>query len=949
MAQSLTRVSSCSISPPSLLRCLANFYHYAAVTDRPFSCNNLSWLSTTRPFSSGISNPMDRKALKQLNEKHRYYDVQAVGGESIHKLPYSIRVLLESAVRNCDGISIKPADVDVILDWSNACKQKKEIPFKPARVLLQDFTGVPAVVDLAAMRDAMSRLGGDPAKINPLVPVDLVVDHSVQVDFSRSPEALDKNQSIEMERNRERFAFLKWGATAFNNMTIIPPGSGIVHQVNLEYLARVVFADASGLVYPDSLVGTDSHTTMIDGLGVVGWGVGGIEAEAVMLGQALSMVLPEVIGFELTGELPDVITATDLVLTITQILRAKGVVGKFVEFYGPGLVNLSLADRATIANMSPEYGATMGYFPVDAQSIKYLHQTGRSAEKIGLIESYLRKNCLFNDPESKSPCQIQFTDTLSLDLSTVEPSLSGPKRPHDRVALRDMKADFKACLTAPLGFKGYALPEKDVNRKVTFTFQGQEFALGNGSVVIASITSCTNTSNPGVMLAAGMLAKKAVEKGLMVKPFIKTSLSPGSKAVSEYYRLSGLSSYLEKLGFFHAGYGCMTCIGNSGNLDSEVSEAIAQQDLIVAAVLSGNRNFEGRVHPQTRANYLASPPLVVAYALAGRVDIDFDKEPVGCSTQGQLVYLRDIWPTHQEIADMEESVIKGSLFTSIYESITTGTDAWRKLPTVASQIYPWDTSSTYIKEPPFFKAMTVDPFPVENVRKARCLLNLGDSITTDHISPAGNIAKGSPAARYLLNRGVCKEDFNTYGARRGNDDVMLRGTFANIRIVNKMAPEAGPHTVHVPTGEVMAVSDVAERYRKEDIPMVVLAGKEYGSGSSRDWAAKGPYLMGVRAIVAESFERIHRTNLVGLGILPLEFAEGENADSLKLDGSEEFDVEINADTIKPGCSINVKTNTGISFVAKCRIDTDVEVNYFKNGGILPYVLRKIMKDTKQSK
>lgn len=892
-------------------------------------------MATTTTVNSSHSS-VKAKCLTKLNDSHSYYKLQAVLGDTVHTLPYCIRILLEAAIRNCDGISIKESDVHNIMNWSKSSVEKTEIPFKPSRVLLQDFTGVPAVVDLAAMRDAMSRLGNDPSLINPLVPVDLVIDHSVQVDNSRRSDALQLNQEKEMCRNKERFAFLKWGATAFNNMRILPPGAGIVHQINLEFLARVVF-DEQGLLFPDSVVGTDSHTTMVDGLGVVGWGVGGIEAEAVMLGQPISMVLPEVIGFQLLGQLEDRVTSTDLVLTITQILRAKGVVGKFVEFYGPGVNSLSVADRATVANMSPEYGATMGYFPVDGQTIKYLEQTGRDKGNVKLIETYLKANDLFRDPSTVS--SICFTNTISLDLNTVQPSVSGPKRPHDRVSLTDMKADFQKCLTAPIGFKGYGLTDEQSQRVVKLNYQGQEYSLRNGSVVIAALTSCTNTSNPGVMLAAGLLAKKAVEFGISVKPYIKTSLSPGSKAVTQYYNISGLDKYLDQLGFQTVGFGCMTCIGNSGDLDVGVTEAV--QDLVVSAVLSGNRNFEGRVHPLTRANYLMSPPLVVAYAIAGRVDIDFEEEPVACSKDGKQVFLRDLWPTKAEINEMENRLIKGELFSTIYKTVTCGNDAWKELVVSSSALYPWNSSSTYVKNPPFFNTTGMTPCLIPDISEARCLLNFGDFVTTDHISPAGSIAKGSPAARYLEERGVAREDFNTYGARRGNDEVMLRGTFANIRLVNKLCPKAGPKTVHFPSGDILPVADVAERYRKEGMEMVVLAGNEYGSGSSRDWAAKGPYLMGIRAIMAESFERIHRTNLVGMGILPLEFIKGDNADKLKLTGSERFTICINASALKPGCTIRVTTDTGVSFETQCRIDTDVEVLYYQHGGILQYMLRNI--------
>eukprot|EP00920_Eleutheroschizon_duboscqi_P031483 GHVT01076018.1.p1 GENE.GHVT01076018.1~~GHVT01076018.1.p1 ORF type:complete len:810 (-),score=57.84 GHVT01076018.1:1470-3899(-) len=738
--------------------------------------------------SSG-ANPFEKRALKELphTDKH-FFDLKGLGDPRFDILPFSIRVLLESAVRNCDQHSIKERDVEAILAWKKSSRLQTEIPFMPARVLLQDFTGVPACVDLAAMRDAVLRLGGDPESINPLVPVDLVVDHSIQVDYSRSSAASEKNQDLEISRNRERFAFLKWAAKSFDNLRIVPPGSGIVHQVNLEFLARCVF-DSGPVVYPDSLVGTDSHTTMIDGLGVVGWGVGGIEAEAVMLGQPISMILPEVTGFELTGRLHSQATATDLVLTCTELLRNRGVVGKFVEFFGSGTATLPVADRATIANMAPEYGATMGFFPVDARTLQYLRQTGRPESKVALLEKYLRAAGLFNTGVEQE--KIEFSDVMHLDLATVEPCLAGPKRPQDRVLLKDMSKDFKLCLSAPRGFKGFGLPEDASAKSFSFKYQSKEYDIRHGSVVIASITSCTNTSNPGVMLGAGLLAKKAVERGLIVRPYIKTSLSPGSKAVTEYFALSGLTPYFEKLGFYHAGYGCMTCIGNSGDLDPEVAETIGKHDIVAAAVLSGNRNFEGRTHPLTHANYLASPPLVVAYALAGRMDIDFEKESLGTDNNGNEVFLRDVWPTAQEISELEDKYIKGTMFTNIYKNIKEGGPQWNALPVFEGKVYPWEDASTYIHNPPFFKDITRVPVPMANIESARCLLLLGHSVTTDHISPAGNIASDSPAGRYLKSRGISKTDFNTYGARRGNDEVMTRGTFANIRLINKMCPGAG--------------------------------------------------------------------------------------------------------------------------------------------------------------
>ncbi|VAI51679.1 unnamed protein product [Triticum turgidum subsp. durum] len=775
-------------------------------------------------------------------EYGKFYSLPALNDPRIDKLPYSIRILLESAIRNCDGFQVTKNDVEKIIDWENTSPKLAEIPFKPARVLLQDFTGVPAVVDLAAMRDALAKLGSDANKINPLVPVDLVIDHSVQVDVARSSNALQSNMELEFTRNRERFGFLKWGSTAFQNMLVVPPGSGIVHQVNLEYLGRVVF-NTDGIMYPDSVVGTDSHTTMIDGLGVAGWGVGGIEAEATMLGQPMSMVLPGVVGFKLTGKLRNGVTATDLVLTVTQMLRKHGVVGKFVEFHGEGMGKLSLADRATIANMSPEYGATMGFFPVDHVTLDYLRLTGRSDETVSMIEAYLRANNMFVD-YNEPQLERVYSSYLALDLDEVEPCISGPKRPHDRVTLKDMKSDWHACLDNKVGFKGFAVPKEQQDKVVKFDFNGQPAELKHGSVVIAAITSCTNTSNPSVMLGAALVAKKACELGLEVKPWVKTSLAPGSGVVTKYLLKSGLQEYFNKQGFHLVGYGCTTCIGNSGELHESVSAAITENDVVAAAVLSGNRNFEGRVHPLTRANYLASPPLVVAYALAGTVDIDFEKEPIGVGKDGKEVFFRDIWPTTEEIAEVVQSSVLPDMFKSTYEAITKGNPMWNQLPVPEASLYSWDSNSTYIHEPPYFKDMTMSPPGPHAVKNAYCLLNFGDSITTDHISPAGSIHRDSPAAKYLLERGVDRKDFNSYGSRRGNDEVMARGTFANIRIVNKfLGGEVGPKTIHVPTGEKLSVFDAATKYKSEGHDTIILAGAEYGSGSSRDWAAKGPMLL----------------------------------------------------------------------------------------------------------
>ncbi|KAL9669081.1 hypothetical protein QQ045_006622 [Rhodiola kirilowii] len=874
----------------------------------------------------------------------KFYSLPALNDPRIEKLPYSIRILLESAIRNCDNFQVTKADVEKIIDWEKTAPKLVEIPFKPARVLLQDFTGVPAVVDLACMRDAMNKLGSDSNKINPLVPVDLVIDHSVQVDVARHPNAVQANMELEFQRNKERFAFLKWGSNAFQNMLVVPPGSGIVHQVNLEYLGRVVF-NRDGLLYPDSVVGTDSHTTMIDGLGVAGWGVGGIEAEATMLGQPMSMVLPGVVGFKLDGKLRNGVTATDLVLTVTQILRKHGVVGKFVEFYGDGMAELSLADRATIANMSPEYGATMGFFPVDHVTLQYLKLTGRSDETIAMIESYLRANKLFVDYNEPQPERV-YSSILQLNLEEVEPCVSGPKRPHDRVTLKEMKADWHACLDNKVGFKGFAIPKETQDKVAKFSFHGEEAELKHGSVVIAAITSCTNTSNPSVMLGAALVAKKACELGLKVKPWVKTSLAPGSGVVKKYLDKSGLQKYFNEQGFHIVGYGCTTCIGNSGELDESVGSAITENDIVAAAVLSGNRNFEGRVHPLTRANYLASPPLVVAYALAGTVDIDFEKEPIGTGKDGKSVYFRDIWPSTEEIAQVVESSVLPDMFKSTYESITKGNPMWNELSVPSGTLYSWDPNSTYIHEPPYFKDMTLDPPGAKQVKDAYCLLNFGDSITTDHISPAGSIHKDSPAAKYLMERGVDRKDFNSYGSRRGNDEVMARGTFANIRIVNKLLNgEVGPKTVHIPSGEKLSVFDAAMKYKAEGHDTIILAGAEYGSGSSRDWAAKGPMLLGVKAVIAKSFERIHRSNLVGMGIVPLCFKAGEDADTLGLTGHERYTIHLpsNISEIKPGQDVTVTTDNGKSFTCTVRFDTEVELEYFNHGGILPYVIRNLAK------
>uniref|UniRef100_A0A0D6QVW4 aconitate hydratase n=1 Tax=Araucaria cunninghamii TaxID=56994 RepID=A0A0D6QVW4_ARACU len=904
------------------------------------------------PFERKISTMTTENAYKDIltsvpkpggGEYGKFFSLPALNDPRTDKLPYSIRILLESAIRNCDNFQVTKEDVEKILDWENNAPKQVEIPFKPARVILQDFTGVPAVVDLASMRDGMKQLGGDTSKINPLIPVDLVVDHSVQVDVARSENALQLNMQHEFNRNKERFAFLKWGSTAFNNMLVVPPGSGIVHQVNLEYLGRVVF-NTDSLLYPDSVVGTDSHTTMIDGLGVAGWGVGGIEAESAMLGQPMSMVLPGVVGFKLTGEMNNGVTATDLVLTVTQMLRKHGVVGKFVEFHGDGMGKLSLADRATIANMSPEYGATMGFFPVDHVTLQYLKLTGRSDETVNMIEAYLRANKMFVDYNEPQAERI-YSSYLELDLSSVVPCISGPKRPHDRVPLKEMKADWHACLDNKVGFKGFAIPKDNQGKVAKFTFNGTPAELRHGDVVIAAITSCTNTSNPNVMLGAGLVAKKATELGLQVKPWIKTSLAPGSGVVTKYLQQSGLDKYLDCQGFQLVGYGCTTCIGNSGDLHEAVSSAIADNDIVAAAVLSGNRNFEGRVHPLTRANYLASPPLVVAYALAGSVNIDFETEPIGIGKDGQKVYFKDIWPSTEEVAEVVQSSVLPGMFKETYQAITQGNPMWNQLSVPGGTLYTWDPNSTYVHEPPYFKGMTMTPPGPYSVKGAYCLLNVGDSITTDHISPAGSIHKDSPAAKYLMERGVDRKDFNSYGSRRGNDEVMARGTFANIRLVNKLLNgEVGPKTVHIPTAEKLSVFDAAMKYKTAGYDTIILAGAEYGSGSSRDWAAKGPKLLGVKAVIAKSFERIHRSNLAGMGIVPLCFKPGEDADSLGLTGHERYTIDLPSDVsqIQPGQDVAVTTDTGKSFTCVVRFDTQVELAYFNHGGILPYVIRQLV-------
>jgi aconitate hydratase len=864
----------------------------------------------------------------------------------LERLPYSIRVLLESVLRNVDGRLVTARDVERLGAWSPSQPGGAELPFMPARVILQDFTGVPAVVDLASMRAAVKRLGGDPARINPLVPVDLVIDHSVQVDAFGSPDALARNAAIEFERNRERYEFLRWGQQAFKGFRVVPPATGIVHQVNLEFLAKGVLIRKEGgetIALPDTLVGTDSHTTMINGLGVLGWGVGGIEAEAAMLGQPLYMVPPQVVGFRLAGRLREGTTATDLVLTVTEMLRRKGVVEKFVEFYGPGLDGMSLADRATVANMSPEYGATCGFFPIDDETLAYLRRTGRRSEEVDLVERYCKEQGLFRATRSEPA----YSDALELDLGTVEPSLAGPKRPQDRVALSEMKAGFRRSLTAPVKERGFGLGPEEAGRSVAVEIAGTRSRLGHGSVVIAAITSCTNTSNPSVMLGAGLLARKAVARGLRTPPHVKTSLAPGSKVVTEYLRRAGLLADLETLGFHLVGYGCTTCIGNSGPLPPAVSKAIGEGGLVAAAVLSGNRNFEGRVHPEVKANYLASPPLVVAYALAGTTDIDLVREPIGTTPDGAPVSLAEIWPKADEIATLQEAV-SAEMFATTYANVFDGNPAWNAIPVRKGDLYEFKESSTYIQEPPFFRELELEPKPPAEIRGARILAVLGDSVTTDHISPAGDIPLDSPAGRYLVSRGVEKKDFNSYGSRRGNDRVMVRGTFANIRLKNAMVPGVeGGFSVHIPSGERMAIFDTAERYRAEGVPLVVIAGREYGSGSSRDWAAKGPALLGVRAVIAQGYERIHRSNLIGMGVLPLQFRAGEGAETLGLTGAERLTIAGLGGEIAPrqDVTVAVERSDGArgSFTVQARLDTPVEAEYYRNGGILQTVIRQMLR------
>ena len=889
--------------------------------------------------------------------------LERAGYSGVSRLPYSLKILLENLLRREDARFVDPEDIQALAGWDVKSTVQREIAFTPARVLLQDFTGVPAVVDLAAMRDGIVRLGGDPKKVNPLQPVELVIDHSVQVDHYRELNAADLNAALEFGRNKERYTFLRWGQEAFQNFRVVPPDTGIVHQVNLEYLARVVFKEQSGgsvLAYPDTLVGTDSHTTMVNGLGVVGWGVGGIEAEAAMLGQPISMLIPEVVGFRLVDRLPEGATATDLVLTITERLRKFGVVGKFVEFYGPGLEFLTIADRATLGNMSPEYGATIAICPIDEMTLDYLRLTGRKESHVQLVEAYAKEQGLFRLDDAPVPA---YTATLELDLSTVEPSLAGPKRPQDRVSLRQSKYKFQQALDLMLterkpkpaaekpGETGFTAAHPAAAPAAVATASdvvpGME-GLDHGAVVVAAITSCTNTSNPSVMIAAGLVARNAVKRGLKVKPWVKTSLAPGSRVVTEYYKASGLLEYLAELGFNIVGYGCTTCIGNSGPLPEPVSTIVRDRNLIVASVLSGNRNFEGRIQSQVRANYLASPPLVVAYALAGRMQIDMTTEPLGEDQAGKPVYLKDIWPAEREIQETMLTSVKSEMFRSKYATVFDGDERWRSLPSPTGERFEWDDASTYIRNPPFFEGLTLEPIPPSDILCARALAVLGDSVTTDHISPAGSIPADSPAGTYLISKGVAPADFNSYGARRGNHEVMVRGTFANIRLRNELAPGTeGGWTTRLPEGEVTTIYDASVRYRDAGVPLIIIAGKEYGSGSSRDWAAKGTLLLGVKAVIAESFERIHRSNLVNMGVLPLQFRAGENAATLKLTGRERYDIIGMGATLEPRGVVTVRVTCADGTIqdvtATARIDTPEELVAFRNGGILPYVVRQLVK------
>ena len=884
-----------------------------------------------------MSNSFDARSTLTVNGKdHEIYRLAAVPGSE--RLPYSLKILLENMLRHEDGVTVTKEDINAMAAWNPEAEPSKEIAYTPARVLMQDFTGVPAVVDLAAMRDAMQQLGGDPEKINPLQPAELVIDHSVQIDVFGTPDAVQKNAEIEYQRNQERYSFLKWGQKAFSNFKVVPPDTGIVHQVNIEYLARVVFAKENNGVlqaYPDTLVGTDSHTTMVNGLGVLGWGVGGIEAEAAMLGQPVSMLIPQVVGFKLTGRLPEGATATDLVLTVVEMLRKHGVVGKFVEFFGTGLDHLSLADRATLANMAPEYGATCGIFPIDGETINYLRLTGRSEEQLALVQAYATEQGLYRSPGQPDA---EYSSVVELDMSTIEPSLAGPKRPQDRVPLGSSRTKFTHALAD-------LKQERDIRSEpIQTTIKDVDVTLDDGAVVIASITSCTNTSNPSVMLGAGLVARKAAALGLRSKPWVKTSLAPGSRVVTEYLKQAELLDDLETLGFNVVGYGCATCIGNSGPLPATVSQAIHDGNLSVCSVLSGNRNFEGRVHAEVRMNYLASPPLVVAYALAGTMNIDLYNDPIGQDNKGNDVFLKDIWPSQQEIQDVVLKSVNREEFTETYAEVYKGEDQWLNLASPEGQLFEWDEHSTYVKNPPYFAGMSKQAGAISDIRSARVLALLGDSVTTDHISPAGAIKPDSPAGQYLLAKGVEPKDFNSLGSRRGNHEVMMRGTFANIRLRNLLAPGTeGGVTLHLPDGDTMSIFDAAIKYQQDNVPLIVLAGKEYGSGSSRDWAAKGPRLLGVRAVIAESYERIHRSNLVGMGILPLQFNDGDSAASLGLSGHEVFNIEGLGDGTVKEVTVTATADDGqaTTFTARVRIDTPQEVEYYRNGGILQYVLRQL--------
>jgi aconitate hydratase len=902
--------------------------------------------------SNEITTP---KTLDTAEGTVKYFslvDLARETGADLTTLPVTVKVLLENVLRLSASGAAKSDDVVRLADWRPQGSARGEFPFLPARVLLQDFTGVPAVVDLAAMRSAMSRLGGDPEKINPLAPADLVIDHSVMVDAFGTVLAFNRNVELEYGRNKERYTLLRWAQKAFNQFSVVPPGTGICHQVNLEYLASVVLTreiDGALVAMPDTLVGTDSHTTMVNGLGVLGWGVGGIEAEAALLGQPMYLLMPTVVGVKFTGRLPEGATATDLVLTVTQMLRKHGVVGKFVEYCGDGLSRLSVADRATLANMSPEYGATAGLFPVDAETLSYLRMTNRKQEHIDLVERYTKEQSLFRTDETPTP---QYSEMLELDLGTVEPSLAGPRRPQDRVPLTEMKSAFhqafppKPTNEPGSGQETTSVPRNGSGRKVEVRLDGQQAEIGDGSVAIAAITSCTNTSNPSVMVGAGLLARKAVERGLSVKPYVKTSLAPGSRVVTDYLEKAGLIPYLEALRFHVVGYGCTTCIGNSGPLPEPVSEAVLENNLVVASVLSGNRNFEGRIHPEVRASYLASPPLVVAYALAGTIDKDLTREPLGEDPDGQPVYLSEIWPTPEEIQEIIAASVKPELFAHQYAQVFNGDEHWASLPIPEGGLYEWDPDSTYVQEPPFFQDLSPELAPISDITGARVLVKLSDSITTDHISPAGSIPKDSPAGRYLIEHGVERSDFNSYGARRGNHEVMMRGTFGNIRLRNEMVPDKeGDWTAHQPDGEVMRIFDASERYRSEGTPLIVLAGKEYGSGSSRDWAAKGPMLLGVKAVIAESYERIHRSNLVAMGVLPLQFSSGNTRETLGLTGKETYDITGLSGEIQPGQKVTVTVNredgSETSFETTARIDSVVEVDYYRHGGVLQMMVRRL--------